>query len=247
MERQGLEVFICGASHRLTEQGTLAMVVVRELRSEIDAILNGNSSITTVYEEHKAGHSIYHLQFTQRLKMPEESYERGWLNLALDKTYELRTARGLPEFDSPSFGSTALIKLLPKIGDCPSVFILEPGQGLSALAAADLLHARSISLASRDLLALKYSSDNLGRVFPGDIKTVALPYLSGPPLSDLIIWNLRGKNELSLHQWNLGIIKEASTKTVIYGEKSLLLSLLEKNSCAPKINIEHFSHCAVLL
>ncbi len=197
LERSGLEWFVKGASSRLDAGGHAAFVVVKELREAAEEIVS-SPGIRCVYAWHGKGYSIFHVSFEKVFAEKLDPYTRSSLALPVSGRVEMRTARGLPEFDTLGFGTLALIELLEQEPAFRSVAVLEPGQGHSAVLAALRRPAR-IALLSRDRLALRFSAENLSRYFSGDVAVRPTSWLSAPPAEDLLLWRVDVKNDLELH------------------------------------------------
>lgn len=226
LEAQGLSLFLSQASTKLIRSGIFAIVVVNELKKDLEELV-ALHQLTVFALIEKANHTVFHLGFPSQLQLPQQPYLRGTLKLPLPGGYTLETAQGIGEFDTPSYGSVALFELLATVKSVNSVFNLEPDQGLAALAAAVLLKPRKIVLASRDLLALKFAASNIKRYFPGVPQQVALPFLTKAPIADLVIWSLKDKESLALHRHNFNVLLEREGPILIYGQELLVARLLE--------------------
>jgi hypothetical protein len=97
-------------------------------------------------------------------------YKRCTADFALaDLRYRAAGFWGLPEFDTPSFASSAAAELAarvfagPRIGD---LLVIDPGVGHFALWASRSGGCRSITAASRDILALAASAANIADLPP---------------------------------------------------------------------------------
>ena len=75
----------------------------------------------------------------------------------------MQTAYGLPEFDSLSYDTEILLKTIKgfKNKEIQKALVFNPGQGHVPVALWQYLNPGTISLADRDLLALRYSNLNL--------------------------------------------------------------------------------------
>jgi len=229
---KGLEVFVCGASEHLGVAGVLGIVVVRELTSVLERLLE-DLGIRILYEEHKKGYSIFHVAFTENIPEPKRKYEREAMTVSLSKDYSVRTATGLPEFDTLSFGTFALFSLLRGLEGYDSVLVLEPGQGHAAVAVMDSLKPEELVLASRDLLCLGFAERNVRCNFGIEPETVHLPYLGDVPEQDLVLWRILRKDDLAVDTHNLGVLLKRRVKPLIaYGETRLLRRLLRKQPVA---------------
>lgn len=224
---KGLQAFVYGASTRLASDGTLAMVVVRELTAALEQVLD-SPAIRILYREHKKGYSIFHLAFTAAIRLVAQKYERHEMILSLSKKYRVRTAAGLPEFDTLSFGTRALFSLLRDMKGYSSVSVLEPLQGHGAVGVMDLLKPTELVLVSRDLLSLRFAERNVGRNFRIKPITMLVPYLEKRPEQELIVWNIQRKNDLALNTYNLKVLLERTEPMLMYGRAALLRKLVRK-------------------
>lgn len=244
LEKQGLFGFIAKASRTLLAQGVFAIVVVQELCADLEDILvDLGDKVRLCYLEKKKGYTIFHLKFNDTIE-GEVNYQRGTLELLNeylqdDKRLKVLTARGLPEFDTLSYDTQLLISLLKGFSSAPeSLYVLESGQGHGVVAAALLCKSiKEISLNSRDLLALRFSKRNLEAYFEETIHLFPKPYLDTLPIVDLLIWNVRSKNNLVVHEVNAALLKQNREKMLFYGEASILEYLIAKYSfkCIKKV------------
>jgi 16S rRNA (guanine1207-N2)-methyltransferase len=225
--RKGLEAFVYGASRHLVRGGVLCLVVVRELTRLLGHLLE-DSAVKVLYEESRKGHTIFHLAFSSGVRVPEGKYERGAMRVSLSKEYNVRTAVGLPEFDSLSFGTRALFSLLRGLGGYGSVLVLEPGQGHVAVGVMNLLRPEELMLASRDLLCLRFAERNVRCNFGIEPETVLPPYVRDVPEQELVLWNIVRKDDFAGDTHNLGVLLKREEPFVVYGETRLLRRLLRK-------------------
>jgi len=246
METRGLEVFVYGASNHLSNNGVFAVVVVRELAGKLDRIL-GNSMIRVLYREDKKGYCIRHVAFNEKVPLPVDKYERQKVKLKLTKTYTVKTAFSLPEFDSLSYATQCMFSMLKTMKNCDSVLILEPGQGHNAVAIMDLLKPRELIIASRDLLSLTFAKQNVTNNFGFEPQTMLVSHLKKPPEQELTVWNLLHKRDFTLNACNLKAIIKSGKPLLIYGEKSVLRTLLGKESVIVLEEAVQKNYCAQLV
>ena len=246
METRGLEVFVYGASEYLSSNGVLAMVVVRELAGKLDRILD-NSMIRVLYREDKKGYCIRHVAFNEKVPLPVDKYEKQKMQLKLTKTYRVKTAFSLPEFDSLGYGTQCMFSILMNMKDYDSIFILEPGQGHNAVAIMDLLKPRELIVASRDLLSLTFAKQNVANNFGFEPQTILVSCLKKPPEQELTVWNVLSKRDFNLNACNLQAIIKSGKPLLIYGEKSVLRTLLSKESTIVLEEADQKNYCAQLV
>ena len=161
--KKALKKFLFNASLHLNDSGVFAGVVVKELADEFKEVLeDAGEKIEVVYREDKAGYVVFHLKYSSEIKFDEEVYTRNKFDYKVDEAkYKFRTAFDIPEFESPSFASLCAKELLKKCAGVERACVFNPGQGFLALFVEHYLKPKELTLASRDLLALKYSLDNL--------------------------------------------------------------------------------------
>lgn len=247
LEEIGLNIFLTGASEHLIPNGILATVVVKELHQSLMALIN-NWDIEIIFKEERKAYSIFHLSFPREIPYPIFGYERSSIDFVLSNHYHLTTARGLGEFDTASHSTEALVELIKRINQpVKSVLVFEPGQGLGAVAAADILQPETILLSGRDLLSLKFAMANLKGAFSGDIECRPVPYMLEPPSANLVIWQIKDRDSLALHAHNLHVLQRSPVSIAACGEKHLLERLIKADSTTLHNSIEYKGHFAALL
>jgi len=246
MATRGLEVFVYGASEHLSSSGIFAVVVVRELAGKLDRILD-NRMIRVLYREDKKGHCIRHVAFSGKIPLLVNKYERQKMKLKLTKTYTVKTAFSLPEFDSLGYATKCMFSILKTMKNYDSVFILEPGQGYNAIAIMDLLKPRELIIASRDLLSLTFAKQNVANNFGFEPQTMLVSHLRNPPEQELVVWNVLHKRDFTLNACNLKAIIKSGKPLLIYGEKSVLRTLLGKESIIVLEKADQKNYCAQLV
>jgi 16S rRNA (guanine1207-N2)-methyltransferase len=245
---KGLQAFVHGASAHLTPGGVLALIVVRRLTSASESVLD-NRAIKIKHKEFKRGYSVFHIAFTAPLAQPESGYERKRMTLPFSRKYTVRTAFGLPEFDSLSFGTLALRSLLEDLRGTPygSVLVLEPGQGHGAIAVMDVLQPAELALASRDLLSLRFAARNVMDNFPIEPRTVVVPYLQETPEQELTVFNVQARNGPALNGHNLDALLRGTKSLIVHGQTSTVQSLLRDKPVAALKSSSYKGHSALLL
>jgi len=163
------------AVHFLRPGGLVAVVVVAPLETVVAGILRSAPHITVRFHTRASGYAVFHYTFSEdgRIEPPPSlcALSRGiyrrqdTISDLRGREYTLETARGLPEFDSPSFQSELLKEALwnTRDSDIGDVLALNPGHGHVPVSLWGLLGPKSIHLVDRDLLALRYSKNNLLR------------------------------------------------------------------------------------
>jgi hypothetical protein len=127
----------------------MAVVVISRLADEVAALIPEPLLTKT-----NRGYTCFHYRPTPVAEyepaFARGVYDRGRLRY---KSAEITTVFGLPEFDTPGFGTQLAIQLLPHCRG--NVVVLNPGQGLLPAAAG-----RALALDDRDLLAIRNTSRN---------------------------------------------------------------------------------------
>jgi 16S rRNA (guanine1207-N2)-methyltransferase len=243
---KGLTAFVYGASNHLSDNGVLAVVVVRGLAGKLDNILD-NSMMRVLYREDKKGYCIRHIAFNEKCPSSANKYERHKMELNLTTTYTVKTAYGLPEFDTLGYGTQCLLSVLEGMNGYVSVFVLEPGQGHVAIAVMDLLKPKELVLASRDLLSLTFARQNVADNFGFEPRTMHVSYLKNPPEQELTVWNVSHKKDFEPNAQNLEILLKSGKPMLVYGERSALRALLAKKSMTVLKEVAQKNYCALLV
>ncbi len=162
------------AVHFLKPGGMVAIVVVAALEGVVARALD-DPGIEIAFQETRAGHAIFHYRFTDAYRAAQPSFASGLARGLYHRdavsitagllAFPMQTARGLPEFDSLSFGS---LLLLDNLARSPGthvgrVIVHNPGQGHIPVTVWKLFNPDAIILVDRDLLSLRYARDNLIR------------------------------------------------------------------------------------
>jgi 16S rRNA (guanine1207-N2)-methyltransferase len=161
--------FIKDARYFLSMGGLATIVVVAAIESMVQRILNDTHGVDIAFRETRSGHSVFHFKFTDTVGEYENAFDRGVYDrleadFTLDKSkYHMRTALGLPEFDSLHYRTELLmdgLRIIEKNSVGRSA-VLNPGQGHIPVVLWHLLRPDNIKLVDRDLLSLRYSKRNL--------------------------------------------------------------------------------------
>jgi 16S rRNA (guanine1207-N2)-methyltransferase len=165
----------------LAPEGRVAIVVVSPLEDLVAEVLSSPEVEILLHQTAKdspgSSYAIFHYRFVPpALEGPwidgsdRGIYDREELSFVFDTmTLQMRTAHGLPEFDTLSFATQLLIKAIQGLDTEPprNVAIFNPGQGQVPVVAWRTLSSRSvgsvptITLTDRDLLSLHYARMNL--------------------------------------------------------------------------------------
>lgn len=166
-----IRALLTDAQYYLAPGGRVAIVVVTPLESLVRETLM-HPGIKILHHETMAGHAVFHYSFNSP---PEPGdalptafdrgvYDRETLDFTLDQvTMAMQTAYGLPEFDTLSFATGLLIKVLQEleIEHVDRAAVFQPGQGHLPLVLWQLFEPRTLHLVDRDLLSLQYAQLNL--------------------------------------------------------------------------------------
>lgn len=160
------------AVHFLKPGGLVAIVVVAALEGVVAQALD-DPGIEIAFQETRSGHAIFHYRFTDAYRAAQPPFASGLARGLYHRdvvsitagalTFPMQTARGLPEFDSLSYGSLLLLDNLAlwQGTNVGRVIVHNPGQGHIPVALWKLFSPDVIVLADRDLLSLRYARDNL--------------------------------------------------------------------------------------
>jgi 16S rRNA (guanine1207-N2)-methyltransferase len=168
-----IQQLLLGAAGLLAPGGLVAVVVIAPLREPVTAILEGSPQVEVVFRRATAGYAVFHYRFQEPPAAdpapagPGDGlavYERQQVSIGHGGVaVRLRTAWGLPEFDSLGFATRLVADAVLRPGGRPpeTVLVLHPGQGwLPCLLWASGPPGR-LRLVDRDLLALRFSRANL--------------------------------------------------------------------------------------
>jgi len=152
----------------LKPMGICAIVVIKPLEEKIRAMLNGNNA-HICFEEEGNAHWVCHFKASPDYAKTQaanvlEPYLRG--NLIFDflgHSCKLRTVFNLPDFDTLGYQSELLLKLIEKENIGGICLFWNPLQGHIPVIAGRMFSGKITRyiLASRDLLQLRISQDNL--------------------------------------------------------------------------------------
>ena len=164
-----IEQLLLGGAGLLASGGLVAVVVIAPLRASVTAVLEGAPEVEVVFRRATASYAVVHYRFRDRpapAGTPDNLgvYERGRLTVThAGASVRLRTAWGLPEFDSLGVPTRRVADALMRPAARPprTALVLHPGQGhLPCLLWAGRRPAE-LRLVDRDLLALRFSQANL--------------------------------------------------------------------------------------
>jgi 16S rRNA G1207 methylase RsmC len=160
-----------GAHRCLARGGAVAAVAVAPLAPLIAATLRNDPAIDVTHDRRTADYVTVHYRFAAPPDPPEPAnafdagiYTRAHPRIDLGAlSFGLTTAHGLPEFDQPSHATQLLLHELASSppGNHGHTAVLNAGQGHAAVALHLLAAPHHLTLAGRDLLALRTTAANL--------------------------------------------------------------------------------------
>jgi 16S rRNA (guanine1207-N2)-methyltransferase len=161
--------FLRDARYFLKPGGLVAVVVVAAIEPVVAGILDNTPDIDIAFHEARSGHAVFHYRFAGMPGKYENAFDRGVYDRTEmsfqhhDTTYPMRTARGLPEFDSLHYRTELLLDGLRQTRrrNADRSVVINPGQGYAPVVLWHLIQPDNITLIDRDLLALRYSQRNL--------------------------------------------------------------------------------------
>jgi 16S rRNA G1207 methylase RsmC len=168
-----IEQLLLEAAGLLAPDGLVAVVVIAPLQSSVASILEGAPEVEIVLRRVTAGYAVFHYRFRDRgrptgtpgdRRRSLRVYERQQLTIAHRGIgVRLRTAYGLPEFDSLGFATELVADAVARMAGQPrrTVLVLNPGQGYLPSMLWAVLQPERIRLVDRDLLALRFTEANL--------------------------------------------------------------------------------------
>jgi 16S rRNA (guanine1207-N2)-methyltransferase len=167
-----IDHFLLDAAELLAPDGLVAIVVIAPLEASVAATLEQSPDIEIVFRRTTASYAVFHYRFrdsgassaalgrTAGLRV----YERQRVTISRKGVkLRMRTAYGLPEFDSLNFATELVADAALRMrGQNPkTTLVLNPGQGYIPLILWAALQPDEIRLIDRDLLALRFSEANL--------------------------------------------------------------------------------------
>jgi 16S rRNA (guanine1207-N2)-methyltransferase len=168
--------FLLDAAPLLRPSGLVAVVVVAPLRDTVAGVL-ARPGIEVVHQRATASYAVFHYRFTGgdgqagparrgKRALARGVYDRQQVTLArAGVRVTMHTAYGLPEFDSLGYQSELAVDALAGLGGAPvgRAVVHNPGQGHVPALLWALREPAELHLVDRDLLALRYSRNNLVR------------------------------------------------------------------------------------
>lgn len=160
------------AAGHLAEDGLVAVVIVSLLAETVAGVLDATPELEVSLRRDSPSYAVFHYRVSSPAMAEHGSgFDRGvYRRSEVDHSdggieYEVETAYGLPEFDSPGYLSHLLMSALVDMRDTnlSHAVVLNPGVGHVAVALWKTLAPESIALVDRDLLGLRYSKANLAR------------------------------------------------------------------------------------
>ncbi|ORC29271.1 hypothetical protein B4O97_18910 [Marispirochaeta aestuarii] len=181
------QAFVSGLTGLLNPGGIAALVVVSPLEEAFRRYAAA-AGFEILYEEKTANHLVLHLSPADPEQKSEDRPEelgaafkrRGEFEMAGEK-YTLETVYGLPEFDTPAYGTQTAASIADKRASGRVLFV-NPGQGHLPVCLARKASYNSAVVAGRDLLQLKVTARNLALnspELPAEVLPVPFPAETG--------------------------------------------------------------------
>lgn len=185
-----LEHLLHQARARLAPGGLLGLVIVQPLAGWLSETLQAAGGEILFQEDGPQHRALVWRRPESDTPAPGEGLDPYWRTQARFKAalapVHLRTAYGLPNFDSLDYGTELVYKGLKSwpAADAP-VLVWNPGQGHLPLLIAKKTLSQPLTLAGRDHLALEISAANLRDQAPLEVRCEpvwAFEALSAPPV-----------------------------------------------------------------
>lgn len=229
LEKNGLEHFIAKSSEHLEKNGTLAIVIVKELEKSMSEILS-SKNIDIDFRDSSLGYIVYHLRFNNKIKSGNNPYSLSEKIFTFkSKKIKILTSSALQEFDTIHF-LTELI--LEKITDSnfsryKTISIISPNQGLIPVFISHLYQVDKLILNSRDLFQLGVSSKNLELNKINNFEILNSDFLNSK--SDLLIWSLRDEDHKTIIE-KLKIYRKNFKKILLGGRLQVVKRIIKKEN-----------------
>jgi SAM-dependent methyltransferase len=161
--------FLLDARQHLAPTGLVAVVVINRLDDMVRDLLNESGEVRVVFSKRVAGYSVFHYGFApgglataETAEDPLGLFQRDAIETSFGGVeYMLRTAYSLPEFDTLGYQTELIAERLLSLRRPPRhLLVFNPGQGHLPVLAWKHLQPERVTLAGRDLLALRYSQAN---------------------------------------------------------------------------------------
>jgi len=226
LEKEGLEYFISRSSEFLEKEGTLALVIVKELEIFMEEILK-NENIKVSFRQKTKNYFVYHLTFEEIIKTGKSPYIQNEITFNIENNiYPILTSNALQEFDTPHFITELIMeKLLKKeFNKYKNILVINPGQGFLPLAVVHNCSRDKIILVSRDLLQLKLSEENLKLNAINNSENINSDFPQNK--GDLLIWSLR--DEIAQEVLEKIVVFKNNFKKIILGGRIQVINRITK-------------------
>lgn len=238
LEKQGLEYFIAKSSEHLEKEGTLAIVIVKELGDSMEEIIK-NENISVAFKEKSKNYYVYHLKFKEAVsflsKGPYYLDNEADFN-AEGLIYLLHTSNSLQEFDNPHFITEIIMdRLLKQSFRNKTITILNPNQGFTSLASIHQGYPEKITLVSKDILQLTLSSNNLEMNAFNHFETINSDFPQNK--GDLLIWSLRDEGTKEILE-KLLVFRKNFKKIILGGRVQVINRITQNLKIEPKKEIK---------
>lgn len=233
------------ARHHLTPEGFVAIVIVNPLDAMVLATLE-RAGIEILRHETLSAHTLVHYRFSTTDDTGTGSegwksgiYDRASITFLLDElTVPMKTVRGLPEFDTLSYETVLAYKALQDLAldHYPRIAVFNPRQGLLPIVLLRRFQPDHVTLAGRDLLALRASAFNLGDngVAEADIGQYhQVPLLPPSASPDLVVGILRedeGPDEIEAELVRAADHLDPGTEMLVIGGSTPVTRVLKSKA-----------------
>jgi 16S rRNA (guanine1207-N2)-methyltransferase len=240
-----LKRFVYDASRHLKQNGIFVIVIKKDLLKDFESILR--DEIEILHKQKSSSHFVFHIKYKKEIVFSEESYARNKVIYKLDnKSYELKTAYNLPEFESPSFTTSAIIKILKETQKGLNIFMINPFQGNLGIAAFHYAKPNTLNLVSRDLLSLKYSKENLKNNGFDKINLIH-KIIVDKEKGDLLIWRINEDLELAQLKNIFEEIKYNFNRIILGSSRSKLKKIIKLLNLKPISEKEENGSMSILI
>ncbi len=224
LNEEGLTFLLSQSALHLEEMGTLAIVVVKTLKSFLLNYLK-NIEIIPSFQSSSKNYFLLHFRKKDLKKIKSKKWFDSIKTFSFEeKDLALRSSIGLGEFDTISYGTLTAFELSKNLDLSCSLFY-QPMQGAIACGLSNNLKKSKTTLCSRDSLSLKMSLRNT-KNYDIDAKINAEAWLTKNINYNYLFYRVEHINNTSLDIYNL---KNANTKNLILFGKSKLVNSLIKN------------------
>ena len=160
---------------RLAQGGMLALVVVHPLASELEEAIDAHPDVDLVHQEAGTEHTVMHVRRESVLQQADgtDAFAAGVFDRELTAvdtgliSYDFLPVVGIPQYDGPDYATVLLTDAIEgaDLDAVASALVVGPGQGHVPVYLEQQWPECQMTLADRDLLALRASA----RVLPDHV------------------------------------------------------------------------------